>query len=242
MTQNGIQPQALASSRLLWPSTLLVLLSNLIPLIGVLYWGWDTFILLMLYWLETLVIAFWTLLRILIAADLSGSFPGEVLGRVFMFCFFLVHAGGFMAGHFVFLWAFFAGDWAAKIHVTDDFFRVAPLEFWQKMVLANGLLVPLAISFIGRGVAFFFEISRLPLGQRLLGDDPVKERKSALVGGLYIRIVIMHVVVLAGAAFAQKYGALAPLVLLIAMKTAVDIWLFIFVDLKGRGTVPVPAT
>lgn len=241
MTRNDID-SAPATSRLLWPSTLLVLFSNLIPLIGVFYWGWDTFVLLMLYWLETLVIAFWTLIRILVAADLSRSFFGEVIGRVFMFCFFLVHAGGFMAGHFAFLWGFFAGEWATKIHVTHDFLRVAPVEFWHKMVLANGLLIPLAISFAGRGIAFFFEIWRLPLWKRLTGDDPGKERKSALVGGLYTRIVIMHLVILAGAALSQKFGALAPLILLVAMKTIVDLWLFIFVDLKGHGTVPTPAT
>ena len=45
----------------------------------------------------------------------------------------------------------------------------------------------------------------------------------------------MHLVILGGAALAQKYGALAPLVLLILAKTVVDIWLFIKIDLKGRG-------
>jgi hypothetical protein len=30
---------------------------------GVLYWQWDTFQLLMLYWMETVVLAFWTLMR-----------------------------------------------------------------------------------------------------------------------------------------------------------------------------------
>jgi len=33
------------------------------PLYGVLYWQWDTFQLLMLSWMETVVLAFWTLMR-----------------------------------------------------------------------------------------------------------------------------------------------------------------------------------
>jgi hypothetical protein len=230
---------ARASGFFLYLPIIILLISNLIPLLGVLYWGWDTFVLLMLYWLETLVIAFWTLIRILIAGDFARNFVGEVIGRVFMFCFFLVHAGGFMAGHFLFLWAFYAGDWGSKIQVSQDFFALAPREFWNKMVLANGLLIPLAISFIGRGIAFVVEMAKLPLWTHLVSEGPTQTKNGALVGGLYVRIVIMHLVILGGAALAQKYGALAPLILLIIAKTVVDIALFIRIDLKGQRAVSV---
>lgn len=40
------------------------LIANLIPLYGVLHWQWDAFQLLMLYWTETVIIAFWTILGI----------------------------------------------------------------------------------------------------------------------------------------------------------------------------------
>ena len=42
-------------------SILVGLIANLIPLYGVLYWQWDSFQLLMLYWMETVIIAFWTI-------------------------------------------------------------------------------------------------------------------------------------------------------------------------------------
>lgn len=200
------------------------------------FWGWDTFVLLMLYWIETVVIAFWTLMRILIGADFSGNIFGEVLSRLFMFAFFLVHAGGFMLGHFIFLWTFYARDWSGRIQVTDDLVKVAPLEFWDKMIVANGLLLPLAISLIGRGVAFVIEMARLPLWKRLVGHDTIEGRSAGeLVRGLYGRIVIMHLVILGGASLAQKYGALAPLVMLIVAKTIIDLWFFVRIDLKGSG-------
>jgi hypothetical protein len=189
----------------------------------------------MLYWLETLVIAFWTLFRILIAADVAKSVVGEVLGRIYIFVFFLIHSGGFMAGHFVFLWAFYGGDWTTKLQLNPEFWQVALREFWDKMVLANGLLIPLIVSFVGRGIAFVAEMARQPLWTRLVGEDQ-RTTNGSLVGALYVRIVIMHLVILGGAALAQKYGALAPLVLLIAAKTIVDLWLFIRVDLKGQRT------
>jgi len=236
---SGIAPgtPAPTSRFFLYLPIFVLLISNAIPLVGVLFWGWDTFVLLMLYWIETVVIAFWTLVRILIAGDFAKSFVGEIIGRLFMFCFFLVHSGGFMLGHFIFLWAFYAGDWSNKIHVTQDFFQIAPREFWNKMVLANGLLIPLAISFLGRGIAFVVEMAKTPLWTHLVSEGATNTKNSALVGGLYVRIVIMHLVILGGAALAQKYGALAPLVLLIVAKTIVDVALFIRIDLKGQRAV-----
>lgn len=214
-----------------------VLIANLIPLVGVAFWGWDTFVLLMLYWLETLIIAFWTLLRILVGADFSRSFIGEILSRIFMFGFFLVHSGGFMLGHFIFLWAFFGKEWSHQIPVTNSLSALPVEAFWQKMVIANGLLIPLAVSFVGRGAAFLIDMAKLPLWRRLVGEDSGDGKQAgALVSGLYTRIITMHIVILGGAAFAQKYGALAPLVLLILAKALVDIWLFFKFDLKTRGT------
>ncbi len=209
-----------------------LLISNAIPLIGVLFWGWDTFVLLMLYWMETVVIAFWTLLRILIAGDFSKSFVGEIISRIFMFGFFLVHSGGFMIGHFIFLWAFFGRQWSKEIPVTSSLSNLPVELFWEKMVLANGLLIPLAVSFFARGIAFVIEMSRMNLWKRLVDQETVDGKAGPLVGGLYVRIIIMHFVVLAGAALAQKFGAIAPLVLLIVAKTIVDIWFMVRIDLK----------
>lgn len=232
-------PQPFSGLSLYLPIAI-VLISNLIPLIGVVYCGWSTFVLLMLYWAETVIIAFWTLMRILIGGDFSRNVFGEIFGRLFMFGFFLVHASGFMLGHFIFLWAFYSGKPGRNTQLSEAFFQTLPDEFWNGIVIANGLLIPLAVSFIGRGVAFVIEMSKLPLWKRLVDQDSAEDRSAgALVGGLYTRIIIMHLVILGGAALAQKYGALAPLVLLIAAKTFIDLWLFIKIDLKGRGTTPV---
>src|SRR5476651_2160208 len=97
---------------LLHPSTLLLLAANSIPIFGVLYWGWDVFVLLMLYWMETAIIGFWMIARIaLLPPSALGTM--EVNGRqrvasaLFISCFFIVHAGMFMGIHMVFLWNLF---------------------------------------------------------------------------------------------------------------------------------------
>lgn len=229
-----VEPTAISKLARYLPVAIL-LISNLIPLVGVTFWGWNTFVLLMLYWAETVIIAFWTLMRILVAGDFARNFFGELLGRLFFFAFFLVHSSGFMLGHFIFLWAFYSGRAGQSTQLSENFFHTISVDFWQNIVLANGLLLPLIVSFIGRGVAFVIEMAKIPLWQRLVDQESSDGAAAGpLVGGLYGRIIIMHLVILAGAALAQKYGALAPLVLLIAAKTIVDLWLFIRIDLKGR--------
>ena len=94
------------AASLLHPSTLLLIAANWIPIVGVLYWGWDVFVLLVLYWLETAIIGVWTIARIVLAP--RGSI-GPLAARLAMAAFFVVHSGMFMGVHMVFLWALFSG-------------------------------------------------------------------------------------------------------------------------------------
>ena len=52
------------AARLFHPSTVLLAGTNLIPVIGLLFWSWDAFLVLLAYAMETAVVAFWTMLRI----------------------------------------------------------------------------------------------------------------------------------------------------------------------------------
>jgi hypothetical protein len=48
--------------------------ANLIPLFGVVHWGWDLFVLMTAYWLETGIIGFYTAVRIAIVGRWSAAF------------------------------------------------------------------------------------------------------------------------------------------------------------------------
>lgn len=96
-------------------STLIALAGNLIPLAGVLYWGWDPFQLLMLYWMETVIVAGFALARV-------GTVPKELLGKIKingierpathrnLIELFGCMAAAFISVHFLFLWLLFSGD------------------------------------------------------------------------------------------------------------------------------------
>ena len=204
-------------------ATLFLIAANLLPVVGVVFWGWDAFVLLMLYWMETAIIGFWTIVRVAAAPAASGSLRGvpAVLGGLGIAAFFSVHAGIFMIVHFVFLWTLFSGAWSHRIHGVGDFVRL--------MVLGTGLWFPLIVLFLGRGWALIWPLIAPRLGLTP-APDAAKGEDNA-IGALYTRIIVMQFTILIGAWFAVAAGdGIAPLILLIVIKTVVDL-----------GIVPIAA-
>jgi hypothetical protein len=225
---------AIPRARFSHPSTLILLGANLLPLAGVLFWGWDAFVLLALYWLETAIIGFWMLVRIATAApeSLSAFKSGEaqtIPSRAGLTLFFIVHAGMFMGVHFVFLWTLFSGDWAEKIH--------SPVDFVAKLVIATGLWLPLVVLFFARGAPFLYRT----IGGRVLAwangrgmTAAPAEPAGSIVGAFYARVVTMHVAIIFGG-FLSFLGSLGPLVIMIALKTAIDLGLHVAFDFGDGG-------
>ncbi len=217
---------------LLQPSTLILLAANLVPLVGVILWDWDAFILLMLYWLETAVIAFWTIVRI-------ATMPRNALGNIHfqgsdkpaaplaLAAFFTLHAGIFMGAHFMFLWELFSGNWPRRIHSLRDFV--------VEIVIATSLWLPLIALFIGRGALTMFEMVE-PFLRRLFQLAPRRSEKTMLspaetiLFGLYVRILIMQFTIILGAWFALLIGTVGAYIFLIALKTAIDMAFQVFAD------------
>jgi hypothetical protein len=227
-------------AKLLYPSTLILVAANLVPLLGIAFWMWDVFLLLSLYWMETAVIGFWTILAIAIAPHETIGPKATQTSRWFLVPFFIVHASVFMFAHFVFLWRLCAGSRADRVH--------DPSEFLSLVVLQNGLWLPLAALFVSRGVSF----AATTLGVNLLpdrlapapectpikDDNPFSDRRA--LGGFYSRIVVMHLTLMTGGWIAAKVGHVAPLVLMVALKIAIDLKLQLKDDFPD-GTKPQAA-
>ena len=88
-------PEAAPSSRdWLRPSVLALIAANVVPLLGVLWFGWEVFPLLLLFWFENLIIGAFNVLKMILAAPDSGKRWAAKLFLVPFFCFSLrdVHA------------------------------------------------------------------------------------------------------------------------------------------------------
>jgi hypothetical protein len=211
---------------LLQPATIILIAANLVPVIGVVLWGWDAFVLLMLYWLETAVIAFWTIVRI-------ATMPRDALGDIkfegsdkpaaplALAAFFTVHAGFFMGVHFLFLWELFSGDWPRKIHGVRDFV--------DQIIVGTGLWLPLIVLFGVRGLLMTFATVE-PSLRRTFRLAPARTDKRSMLSpsetvlfGLYVRIFVMQATIILGAWFALLIGTAGAYLFLIVVKTTIDV-------------------
>ncbi len=55
------------------PSALALVLVNLIPLLGAIFLGWNAFDVIFLYWLENIVVGFYTVIKMLFARGRSET-------------------------------------------------------------------------------------------------------------------------------------------------------------------------
>ena len=235
MSETKVMPGGPAAPPLLSPATLILLAANLLPLAGVLFWGWDAFVILVLYWFETAIIGFWTIVRVATASrDALGGITMTGTTRTpspfGLALFFVAHAGIFMGVHFAFLWALFSGHWASRIHGLR--------EFVEKLIIGTDLWIPLLVLFLARGIVSFYAAIGVRLQRWINPQRPVRTRPApsdsiarAIVGGFYARIIVMHVAILFGG-FLSFFGSIAPLIILIAIKTAVDLGMHFAFDLR----------
>ena len=83
------------------PTAIALIVANLVPLAGVLFFDWSLFTIMFCFWLESAVIGFFNILKLVIVANILS---------IIMVPFFVVHYGGFMSGHLVFIFALFSPE------------------------------------------------------------------------------------------------------------------------------------
>ena len=189
-----------------WPLVAAVLL-NLIPVVGVLFWGWSAFALIILYWMENLVIGVRTVASMLLNAALNGAAAWP--GALFFAVFFTIHYGMFCAGHGIFILGFFGSDfWGSSIFDIPG--MIAKL-FETETNLTFGLISIIAwqlvqfVLFIVRGEA--------------KGTTP-----RDLMGAPYPRIMVLHITIIFGAFLLQLLNEpVAGILVLALVKMAYDV-------------------
>ena len=192
-----------AATRSPLPMILLVGL-NLVPLVGVFNWGWQTFDLIFLYWLENLVIGVFTLARMVVR---PYGHPLELIFPLFLAPFFALHYGGFCWGHGTFVVGMFGPDELDGFNLLPTMLTILSSPM---MWFALAALTFIQLLDWGRDIR-----------QRGLGADSVVK----LMTRPYRRIVVLHITILAaGFALGALDEPFVGLVILIAVKTASDAW------------------
>jgi hypothetical protein len=187
-------------------STATLVVANATPLFGVLFLHWHVFPLLLLYWIENVVVGFFNVLRM---ATADPTDPGSWIGKVFMIPFFCVHYGMFCYVHGIFVFALFGG-----IKQFGD-----PFHVWHNALPAiqhNGLGFAALSLASSHAVSFFVNY--------IHGGEYKRASLSLLMSQPYSRVIVLHFTILLGgfamlAAGSPVYG----LLILVAVKTGVDV-------------------
>ena len=185
-------------------SILLLIAANLLPVIGVVYWGWDVFSILFLFWCENVVIGAFGILRTAIFAMRLNK-----VGGLFTSLFFTVHYGGFMFGHVMVLMSLFlVRSDKSRDSMSDFEYVLSGFDRWTWAAIA-ALFVSHAFSFV-----------RNYLGKR-------EYEAMSTMGAMampYKRMVITHIALIAGGFLLTSLNQpLAGLLLLLGMKIALDV-------------------
>jgi hypothetical protein len=180
-------------------SMLVLVAANLIPLFFVLLGEWTLAEVMVLFWAESAVIGFYTLLKMAVVAKWWAPFPG---------LFFLGHFGGFMSMHFMFIYLLFVRG--VNAHAPDP----SALE-----ALGN-LFIPLWPAllglFVSHGVSFVLNF----LGHREYEGTTVQRLMTAPYG----RIVVMQfTIILGGWVVMLLKNPMPALVLLVVFKLIADL-------------------
>lgn len=177
------------------------------PIYGVFQWGWQSFDLIFLYWLENIIIGAFMIMRILLR---RYAHPVELALPLFLVPFFTVHYGMFCFGHGTFILALFGKG------LTGDLAGMEIQEIIFPLIESRHLFWPAMALFAYQLIDWIRDIS-----ERGFGSDSVKDLTTAP----YRRIIILHITILAsGFTLATLDEPLVGLLLLILFKTSMDIY------------------
>ncbi len=180
-------------------SMLVVILTNLIPVFGVLFYDWRVFTIVFLYWLENIIIGVFN-----IAKMITCSFHKKSLKDLLVIPFFTIHYGIFVGVHGVFVFALFHEG--PDHHPYEGFLS----EF------TFGIVVALSSLAIEHAYLFYTTFVRTGLYKRV--------NAAGLMLFPYPRIVVLHVAIIFGGFLIMTFGIQSlVLVLLIPLKILVDL-------------------
>ena len=189
------------------PSEIALVTVNLIPVAGLVFFGWSVFDVFFLYWLESAILGFFGILKmIVIGMHLGGVWKSSLF---FSVPFFLVHYGGFMLGHLIFIIILFNGQG-----------ENLSLSYSAAASIVQQTFTRVSIAFLSMFVSHAFSFVNNFLKQREYFNSDPQRFKSLPYG----RIAVMHLSVFLAlfVTIFLKIPVLAP-ALIICTKVVTDL-------------------
>jgi hypothetical protein len=122
------------------------------------------------------------------------------------------------------------------VHGVDSFF--------YELLVANGVWIALVLMLVVHWIGYLTDpkpAAALRVEQRISRRIGARHTidtggaVGAIVGGLYVRIIIMQFAIIFGAWFSGFTGSLAPLLIVIGLKTLLDLALGGYAPVKGMS-------
>lgn len=197
-----------------------LVVANLVPLAGVLFWGWDLATIVALYWLENGVVGVFALARIWTAEAYepdphtsvtinertvpAAQLKNARVARAILGPFFVLHYGMFWLVHGVFVWFALPAIWG---EMSDGVVRGPQLG-------TIAWAVPFLV--VSHGLSFWFNW--------WLGGERHTSSPSREMSAPYGRVIVLHLTIVLGAFLVAALGApIWALGLMVALKTIADL-------------------
>ena len=196
-----------------------LLAANALPLIGVLFFKWSAFLIVLLYWAENVAVGFYNILKM---ATRKVDHPAEHLGKLFQIPFFTIHYGGFTGIHGMFVLAMFGKegdvfgkgpDWPCFLAFVQILFHTIAQAYHAIPPNARWVI---AAMFVSHGISFGYNYLYKGEYARISGEKLMMQP--------YARIVVMHIAIIFGGFLTVALGSpIGLLVMLVILKTTIDV-------------------
>lgn len=183
-----------------------LIITNLVPLVGIFFFSWDIFSILFLYWAESLIIGGFHVIKLFYSSLKQKFYAG-----FFLVPFFCIHFGGFLFGHLVLLLVLFSpiGLLTGGNPGFAELIAVLQTVSFQVFFAFLFLLVSHGVSFVNN---------------YLQKQEYLYKKADDIFFAPYKRIGIMQaVILLSGGFFTLIKGPLLSVILLVALKMFFDL-------------------
>jgi hypothetical protein len=252
-------------------SATLLVLANLIPLVGVLSFGWSLITILVLYWLENGIVGLWNVPKIMLAQGsmlprLPDLPPAAALAatrsptaaarlsavpRVGLAIFFAFHYGMFWLVHGIFVFALpafaggvGAGPFGGDLGAGSGGLCLDASGFPVECAAgASGAFGEVVWSSVLIGAIALLLSHGASFFLNYIGrGEYVTATPGGQMAGVYGRVVVLHLTIIFGSFVVAFLGApIGALLVLVVLKTAFDLGLHLRERRRAGPPLPGPA-